>query len=218
MDESSLKEIAAQLRKPTGDEGIKAANSMNQGNLHINLNTIEVLNPSPGDNILEIGMGNGYFVREILSKDSSIRYTGCDFSEVMIREAERLNAEWIQKGQAKFVFGDVNQLPFQGRTFNKIFTINTIYFWDDAPKVFRELKRVLRPEGTLIISIRPRHQMENYPFTRYGFNMFTASELHDILLENGFYSIKMKELVEPDVDFKGTVMKMESVIAKATAS
>ncbi|MBK7811139.1 MAG: hypothetical protein IPI50_07870 [Saprospiraceae bacterium] len=63
MDEQTLKEIAKQLRQPSGEFATQVGQKMNEGNLHINLNTIEALNLQKGDHILEIGMGNGFFVK-----------------------------------------------------------------------------------------------------------------------------------------------------------
>jgi ubiquinone/menaquinone biosynthesis C-methylase UbiE len=216
MDEIKLKTMAAQLRKPEGEEGIKTGESMNKGNRFINLDTIRIVDPSPRDIILEVGMGNGMFVKNILEEHESINYTGFDYSELMVREATRLNAAWVEKGNAKFVLGNVSQLPFAAGSFNKIFTINTIYFWEDNAKVLKELRRVLKPNGKLIIAIRPRHQMENYPFTKYGFTMYSRPELEEVLIQNRFSILKVHEIREPDFEFNGTVMSMESIIVEAT--
>ena len=123
MDEQQLQQIAAQLRKPEGEDGIKTAEWMNKGNLCIHKDGLTVLNAETNDNILEIGMGNGFFVKEILSRDSSIKYVGCDFSELMIKEAEKINVDWISKGQAKFILSYVSSLPFNDQLFNKILTL-----------------------------------------------------------------------------------------------
>jgi ubiquinone/menaquinone biosynthesis C-methylase UbiE len=215
MEEEKLIKIASQLRKPEGDDGIKTGESMNQGNKFMNLETIRIVRPSPGDTILEIGMGNGLFVKEILDRDESIKYTGFDYSAVMVNEAKRINERYIQEGRADFVLGDVVSLPFANRSFNKIFTINTIYFWKDNTVVLKELKRVLKTGGTLIISIRPKRQMENYPFTRYGFTMFTGAELKEVLIANGFGVKEIYENQEPDYEFNGSLLKMENIIVEA---
>lgn len=102
MDEETLKEIAGQLRQPTGEYAIQVGEKMNEGNLHINLNTFEALNLAEDDNILEIGMGNGFFVKNILSAHNSIKYTGCDYSEIMIDEARKQNTNFIASGKAEF--------------------------------------------------------------------------------------------------------------------
>jgi ubiquinone/menaquinone biosynthesis C-methylase UbiE len=215
VDEQQLQQIAAQLRKPHGDDGLKTAEWMNKGNLRIHLDTLAVLNAEADDKILEIGMGNGFFVKEILAKHPSIIYTGCDFSELMIEESQKINADWISKGQANFILSDVASLPFADNSFNKIFTINTIYFWEDESKALNELKRVLQPNGKLIIGFRPKHYTVKYPFIKYGFKQFSKEDVVKLVSDNGFIISDTNENAEPDFDMNGEVMKMENVIVIA---
>ncbi len=215
-DEQQLQLRAAQLRKPQGEYGIATGEWMSKGNQHIIRDTLSILNAEADDSILEIGMGNGFFVNEILSKHPSITYTGCDYSELMIEESEKINAEWITKGQAKFTLSNVTSLPFFNNLFNKIFTINTIYFWDNEIKVLNELKRVLQPNGKLIIGFRPKHMTEKYAFTKYGFNLFSKKDVVKLLSDNGFTVTDAIENKEPDFELQGETMKMKNVIIVAT--
>ena len=216
MDEQSLRQLAAQLRQPTGEAGIQMGEWMNRGNVQINLETIATLNAVADDTILEIGMGNGFFVHNILQKDKSIQYTGADFSEVMVAEATRINSEWITKGQAKFILSNIDALPFADNSFTKIFTINTIYFWEDAAKVLGEIKRVLQPDGKFIVTLRPKRQMKNYPFIQYGFNLFSKEEAELLLTQNGFTVLLASEMQEPDFEVNGEMVKMESLVIETT--
>ncbi|MGC4102565.1 class I SAM-dependent methyltransferase [Ferruginibacter sp.] len=215
MDEQELRQLAAQLRQPSGQAGIQTGEWMNRGNVHINLETLKIVNAAANDTILEIGMGNGFFVKEILQKNESIQYTGVDFSDVMISEAQRINKEWIEKGQAKFILADVNALPFADNSFSKIFTINTIYFWDDPAAVLASVKRVLRPGGQFIITLRPKRQMQQYPFTRYGFTMYSKEAATLLLLQNGFSVLQAIENKEPDFELKGNMVAMEHLVMVA---
>lgn len=215
MDEITAKQIAAQLKKPHGEDGIKMGEWMNRGNVQINLDTLEILNSTSGDTILEVGMGNGFFIHHMLQKNGNITYTGADFSDVMIAEAKRINEKWIKKKQASFVLCDAVSLPFKDAGFNKIVTVNTIYFWDDAAAVLTEFKRVLQPKGKLLIALRPKRLMKNYPFTKKGFNMFTKKEAELILKLNGFNLLKSVEKKEPDFELNGKLFKMESQIIES---
>jgi ubiquinone/menaquinone biosynthesis C-methylase UbiE len=188
---------------------------MNRGNTQMNMDTLQIVDAVANDAILEIGMGNGFFVYKIAENHSSVKYTGADFSEVMVAEAQRINAEWINKGQATFILSDAIALPFSNSSFNKIFTINTIYFWEDAVKILAELKRVLLPKGKLIIALRPKRLMQNYPFTKYGFAMFSKEEVVQLLTQNGFTVTQSIENQEPDFDLKGETIKMENLIVEA---
>lgn len=214
MDEQQLQQTARQLRKPHGEDGIKMAEFMNKGNKHINLDTIAVLNPEPDDAILEIGMGNGFFVSEIVSKHPGITYTGCDFSELMVEESEKMNADLISKGRAKFIHSDIASLPFEDNSFNKIFTINTIYFWDDEKVALQEIKRVLKPNGKFIVGLRPKHRAEKYPFIKYGFKLFAKEDIAKLFDDNGIALSQVIVNHEPDFDMNGEVMKMENLIVE----
>ena len=215
MDEEILKTIAGQLRQPTGEYAIQVGEKMNEGNLHINLITIAALNIVPGDNILEIGMGNGYFVKNILSIDKSIKYTGCDYSEIMVEECNKQNETFITTGQAKFIIADAKELPFGNETFDKVFSINTIYFWDNPNIVLAEIVRVLKPKGQLTISIRPKSIMEHYPFVKYGFNMFSKEDLTDVISKNNFNVINIVEKEEPELELNGILTKTATLLITA---
>lgn len=215
MDEERLKAIAQQLRKPQGDFAKQVGEKMNEGNLYINQYTIEQLHVSHHDKILEIGMGNGFFVKDILSADSTVTYTGCDFSEVMVEEACKRNEQFIKNGQAQFFIANADNLPFDKETFDKVFTVNTIYFWDDPEKILAEIRSVLKPKGLLIIAIRPKTVMEHYPFTKYGFNMFSKEDLTNLLSSNKFKVNNIVEKQEPAQEIDGETLKVETLIVSA---
>lgn len=212
MDEDIFKHIASQLRKPSGPDGIETGERMNVGNLHINLNAIDAMKLQAGDEVLEIGMGNGYFVKNILEVDPSITYTGYDFSPDMVVESQQRNEEYIKSRRASFIFGDAVDMPFSGNSFNKVLTVNTIYFWEDQQKVLSEIFRILKPGGRLYIAIRPRSVMEHYPFVKYGFNMFSKEDVTELLAANNFSEIKVIEKEEPSQDRFGTVMAIATLI------
>ncbi|MDY8137429.1 class I SAM-dependent methyltransferase [Aquimarina sp. 2201CG5-10] len=215
MTTDQLKTIAQQLRKPEGLQGIEVGNKMNLGNALINLATIEALSLKNNDKLLEIGMGNGGFVKDIFAINDSIKYVGCDYSQTMVDEAEKINKMFIDKHQAQFHHTGAEQLPFQDDSFNTVFTINTIYFWENITKILSEIWRVLKPGGTLIIALRPKSSMQTYPFTKYGFRMYNKKELSVALEKNAFRMIQFIEKEEPPQKVNGTLMKVETLIVCA---
>ncbi len=216
MSEEELQHMAAQLRQPAGEAGIKIGEWMNSGNLQMNQDTLKVLNPQNGEHILEIGMGNGFFVKEILQNKALTRYSGCDLSEEMVLQAKKLNQNFVDSEQAQFIQGNAAQLPFAENSFDKIFTVNTIYFWDNEKAVLDELKRVLKPGGSLLIALRPKHQMQQYPFIKYGFNIFSKEDLSALLTENGWKLLELYENKENNLELNGLTIRMENLIAVAT--
>lgn len=215
MDEQSLQSIAAQLRQPHGEFAPKIAAMMNTGNRYMNLHAIEAVRPSPGDHILEIGMGNGYFVKDILSIDPTIRYTGCDFSEAMVQESKNANEAAVASGRAQFIFASADQLPFSPAAFDKVFSVNTVYFWDNKKAVLAELHRVLKPGGILSLAIRPKKLMQHYPFVKYGFDLFSKEELVALLNENHFRVTDIMEREEPEQEIAEEKLKVETLVVSA---
>ncbi len=212
MDEYQLRQIAAQLRQPHGEPGVEVGQRMNVGNELINRRAIAQLAVQPGDRILELGPGNGFFVRDILAVDSTVRYVGCDLSDVMIDQANQLNAEWVRGGQAQFVLRTGSALPFADASFDTLFTINTLYFWDDPVAELAEIRRVLVPGGQLIIGIRPRRLMEQMAFVAYGFTTYEPEQAVTLLNENGFEYTRLIVEPEPDQVFFGKSIAIESVL------
>ena len=212
MEEHDLKEMAAQLRRPKGDLGVQIGELMNKGNGRINYDALQILNAGNEDRILEVGMGNGYFVSEILEKNPKVNYTGCDISEEMVAEALKINERFVKNKQADFIKGNLNALPFAQDAFDKIITINTLYFWDDESAVLSELKRVLKANGQLIVSFRPKHQMLNYPFTKYNFNLYSKEDFLQVLEKNHLKVVNVFENTEPAYDLQGEMIEMENVI------
>jgi ubiquinone/menaquinone biosynthesis C-methylase UbiE len=216
MDVETLKAIARQLRQPQGEQGIQVARKMNEGNLHINRFTIEALKVRPNEHILEIGMGNGFFVKDVLACDDSERYAGCDFSPIMVDEARMLNKNFIQTGQTEFYLAGADALPFRDELFHKVFTINTLYFWeDDSRNIFSEIRRVLKPQGQLLISLRPKKVMKKFPFVRFGFHLFSKEEIIQLVTKNNFVVREVIEKKEPDQEINGGKVPVETLIVVA---
>jgi ubiquinone/menaquinone biosynthesis C-methylase UbiE len=213
-----LQLIAKNLRQPEGEMGLQVGEKMNTGNDFINRLTIQKLNAQPHDKVLEIGMGNGFFVKDVLASYPSITYVGCDFSATMIGAAKQLNKEIVDRGEAQFILSNADMLPFSDSTFDSVFTINTIYFWEDPARELKEIRRVLKPTGQFTISIRPEDIMRSLPFVKYGFTLYTREALIMCLQENFFTPVNVWEVNEPAQEIGGTSVKMMSLIIQCNIS
>lgn len=212
MEEELLKELASQLRTPHGEMGKEVGEKMNESNRLINQFAIEALEVTDNDHVLEIGMGNGYFAKDILSRAANIRYSGGDISPLMIEEARRLNKISVEKGKAEFLLFDGKLLPWKDKAFQKMITVNTIYFWEDVPGMLKEIYRVLCPGGKLVIGLREKKIMAQYPFTKYGFNMFSENDLNTLLTGNGFQVEDIRNEEEPDQELGEEILKLRTLL------
>jgi len=185
-------EAARQLRQPDGEGGIKMGLQMNKSNRLIYEMTLNFLQLKKEDAILEIGMGNGHFVKELIEKEPSIHYTGVDLSGVMVEEARRKN-EGIT-----FLCAAAEKMPVEDAAFNKVFAVNVLYFWDQPAVTLREIHRILKPEGELILAIRSKATMQLLPFVDNGFTLYDLETVTKLLQENGFHVAEVITAIEPE--------------------
>ena len=57
--------------------------------------------------------------------------------------------------------------------------------------------------------------MKNYPFTKYGFTMFSKEDVAALLGRNDFTVAHAHEIQEPDFEVNGGMVKMESLIMES---
>lgn len=104
-----------------------------------------------GDNLdlLEIGFASGRFLDESLTKWRSI--TGVDIVDDWIKKARRKKYN-VPIKFLKYDFG-FEKMPFSNNSFDLVVMISTLQFMYDIDLVFKQLKRVLRPNGRIIIEV-----------------------------------------------------------------
>ncbi len=107
---------------------------------------LELLKPGEGEIILDAGCGTGIFTRDILSSGS--RVLGLDISLPMLMRA----GEKIRGYPFYMVAGDMLKLPFPDGIFDKAISVTAIEFIEDAAGCVRELFRVVREGGCIVVA------------------------------------------------------------------
>ncbi len=205
----SPQELAAQLRKPEGEPGVDVGLQMNEANEHISLNTYRQLQAMPGEHILEIGMGNGHFVKDLFLLCPDLWYTGVDYSGTMVHAARELNATMIKNGNVNFEEASIDQLPVEDASIDGVVTANTIYFWPNPMDNARELIRVLKNGGRAVIAYRSTGCMDELEFTKYGFEKYAPADVESLLSSAGFSSVRTTKIPEPEVEFEGQLVSID---------
>ena len=106
----------------------------------------DLLKPGPQEFILDAGCGTGVFTLDMIS--CGARVFGLDLSLSMIRRAR-------QKGcgsPLRILSADILHLPFSENTFDKTVSITTLEFIPDGQKAIKELFRVTRSGGTVVVA------------------------------------------------------------------
>lgn len=191
-----IQEIASQLRCPTGKEGVKTAALLNERNINMTLSGINNLHLTVKDRVLELGHGNCGHLNKILTQAPDIIYFGLEISPLMQSEAEKLNKVSVENKRASFHTYDGNKIPFENDSFDKIMTVNTLYFWNRPLSLLNEIYRVLKPNGKCSIVFVQKNFMENLPFAQYGFQLYGTNEIRTLIKPTSFKLVKIKKKKE----------------------
>ncbi|MDA5560883.1 class I SAM-dependent methyltransferase [Exiguobacterium sp. MMG028] len=114
--------------------------------------TIEQLHMHANATVLELGCGAGDALSTILQKREDVNVIGLDRSKTLIASAKKRNAVSIQRRRARLMEGDFHQLAMTDASIDHVFSIHTLYFWEDVTTILSEIERVLKPNGTFIIT------------------------------------------------------------------
>ena len=168
--------------RPEGLLGALAGRLMAWRNRGRSLSVLARVDPRPGERILEVGFGPGVDIHRVSRVAAFV--AGVDQSGVMVEQARRRNADAIRAGRVELHAGDAGSLAFPDGSFDKAFSINSAQFWPEPLAVTRELYRVLRPGGRLVLAVQPRSSGANAETSRE-----TAVELAALLTASGFQGV-----------------------------
>ena len=186
--------LSRQARKPSGIIGRYLMTKVfNAGNSGLNAFAKETLDIKIDDRILEIGFGPGKLIKEMAEIATKGHVEGVDFSRDMLKEAARVNRQLISKGRVKLHEGDCRNLPFDDASFDKLCSINTLYFWEEPEKYFLEMFRVVRPGGMVVVGFRDKEQMSKLDLDQNVFNTYTQDDVVRLFLDAGFSEAKIIE-------------------------
>lgn len=146
-----LVSMLTQCRKPAGLYGFFMARSMNRG--HAKLTEWGLKDVSIGEDftILDVGCGGGATLRRLARLAPRGKVYGIDFSAQSVAASTRVNRRSIDAGQVDIRLGTVSDLPYPDAHFDLVSAVETHYFWPDLTADLREVRRVLKPGGRLLI-------------------------------------------------------------------
>ncbi len=186
--------LAQQFRRPTGILG-RLAGFFFRINLEGIEWTINLLEIQPTDHVLEIGFGPGHGIQQAAKLATQGRVAGVDFSETMLQQASRRNAEAIAGGRVELCLSDASVLLYPENTFHKVIATNVVYFWKDPLVNLQELRRVMKPGGRLALYVIAKDDLLKFKVTQTGlYQLYAGKDLVRLLTQAGFrqarFSIK----------------------------
>jgi len=177
---------------PRGFAGRLTLMVMNIGHRSIYSNVAKVLRLQPEDDVLEVGCGNGHFLKKYASRVRSV--AGLDLSELSIKMAKKKHRDRMKAGTAEFVHGEASQLPWEDNKFSVVTTMGSFIAFPKPLESLNEMHRVLRPGGRVVVSIEWNaedgldHTKE---VTEYGMWLWTEDDVRAMMQDAGFLGLSI---------------------------
>lgn len=153
--------------------------------LHITLQKIADL---PADRALDVACGTGQLLQVLAERREPPALVGIDKVPAMIKVARHRLGH-----RATLLECEAAQLPFDDASFQLITSTSALHYFEDADAVLREIRRVISPNGNLVITDWSRNffwmQLLNrvLPWTRHAHvHTFSSDELERSLGHAGF--------------------------------
>ena len=188
------KELAAHLRKPTGETGIQVGEFMHKGNANFYHQLPALIHWKSNFKVLEIGMGSGLHVSQLKTNFPNGEYFGLDYSPTMVEQSK------INNPNTTFYCTDAAELPFENNFLNVVISINTVYFLPDPIKVFEAIYNSLQIGGVFCVGKRTLEDLNTLNhITQFGFNKVSSEQVQEWMQNVGFKNISTSVFQDPPI-------------------
>jgi ubiquinone/menaquinone biosynthesis C-methylase UbiE len=190
-----------QCKKPTGFFGRLTLRRMNKSHSELTDWGLTHTTVELQFTVLDVGCGGGRTISKLAAMAAQGKVHGIDYSEESVAASRRYNAQAIRAGRVEIHLADVGRLPFPDDMFDLVTGVETHFWWPDIAAGLREIRRVLKPGGTLILiaevykgadAIMSRLCEKQAPIS--GMKMLTPDEHRDLLASAGFADARIDAL------------------------
>jgi ubiquinone/menaquinone biosynthesis C-methylase UbiE len=210
-------ERARQLANPEGAVGLAVAAWLNETNKLPSAKIVASLNVTPGSRVLEIGFGNGRTAPEVIAQAADVSYAGLDLSPTMVAEASAFNAALVAAGRAAFYLGSAERMPFADGVFHRAFSMGVIHFWTDPAGPLSELRRVLRPGGSMVMACLAPREAPDFARPEYGFHLRDDATWDALCRAAGFTDVNVETLEAEQITPSGAPIRRFGIIVRGRA-
>lgn len=179
--------MANQYANPSGLFGrFVTARLLNNANKLSNAHVLSALDLQPDSTILEVGFGGGDLLLNMATTHPSATLNGVEYSTAMIERLGRKLGRIDRDQPVTLSEGVAQSLPFPNATFDRVCSVNTIYFWPELDSGFREIARVTQPGGIVVLGFGANEQLRDAGYEAKGFKLYPVNDILDGLTASGF--------------------------------
>lgn len=185
-----------QFQKPTGNMGRFLGKAMNISHGQLRQWGLSFVTVKNDDVILDVGCGGGRTVNFLAKMAGDGKVHGIDYSEDMVNLARDVNQSCILEGKVNIHQGSVSDLPFKDESFNLVTAFETTYFWPNIADDLKEILRILKPGGLLLVANEAfndskYNKKNSYMTKHYNMQIYTPSEYMQFFTAAGYVKVEI---------------------------
>lgn len=145
---------------------------------------------------MDVGCGGGKTVSRLARRANQGLVCGLDQSTDMVDYSSQINRKHISRNRVEIVQGAIEKTGFKDEFFDLVTAVETYYFWPNLAEAFREIKRILKKGGYLLIINEMikngTYEVENAEIiAKTQVHLVPLQEMQRILQSAGFISAKI---------------------------
>jgi ubiquinone/menaquinone biosynthesis C-methylase UbiE len=187
-----------QCQNPTGWLGRLVLRNMNSRHSKVTDWGLSHASIRKQDIILDVGCGGGRTVSKLAAIATEGKVYGIDHSAESVAMAIRTNKQWIDIARVEVREASVSRLPFSDGAFDVITAVETHFWWPALPTDMREVLRVLKPGGRLIMIAEVYKGAETFTskaVERYaektGMALLSVEEHRKLFMDAGYSDVQV---------------------------
>jgi SAM-dependent methyltransferase len=215
MDPEVAKNVAQQLARPSGDGGVQITTAMNTTNAFITARSLEALDVSAGERMVEIGPGNGELsVDAVRTLGEGGSYLGFEYEEDIAALARAALGAVSDSSEVRA--GDfMSHAPGEPGA-DALLAVNVLYFFADLDAFTARCRDWLRPGGRAVLGVRSVPAMAGLPFIEHGeFHLRPLDELLRSLSRAGFGAVEARYFDEGTTELGDLTVAVDSIVVRA---
>lgn len=190
---SFLERTLRQAGKPVGHFGRFLLRGMNSGHSDLTTWGLGFVDIAHDWHVLDIGCGGGATVERLAGIVTDGKVVGVDYSPDAVAVARKKNCALIDEGRVEILEEDVASMSFGDGSFDLVIAVESHYFWTDLGACLKEVHRVTKPGGRLLIvgalyrDADGKHARRNQRIVdASGMPYLSTEELRDVLQSAGY--------------------------------
>jgi ubiquinone/menaquinone biosynthesis C-methylase UbiE len=159
----------------------------------------------PGEKVLDVACGTGIVAR-LASEKVGIRgtVTGLDMNPGMLEVARSMD---LQERQIEWIEASAEKMPLSDEMYNVVTCQMGLQFFEDKVAALREMRRVLVPEGRVILNLPGPSELlvaldkaidqhinsQAAGFVGMVYSLYDSDEIQQLMIKVGFHNITIEE-------------------------